>query len=149
MSTTTPSFPYTKYTSILGAHSLLLLFTALYVPRTSLLIATLPAQATSQDKPQHAFLHPLTADPILTLAWLCLGVVICQVWWAGWMRLWWKEYEMEQFARFGVEKSDVERRIESIETVTVKLNVCCSSYRSSLVFINSTSAARIRKILLL
>lgn len=138
---TAPSFPYARYISLLGAHSLLLIFTALFIPRTSLLVAPLPAQASSQDKPQHPFLHPITADPALTLAWLCAGVLTCQIWWASWLRMWWREYETEQSVRFGVEKSDAERRIENVETAAMKFAV--SSGHFVVVEVSSNDAEQI------
>jgi phosphatidylinositol glycan class F len=102
-----PFFPLARYTSIVGVHSSLVLFTALFLPRTSLpdiipasLVAVLPlhgndgpAFVKSADQPQSRFLEPLTASPVATLAWICAGLVLLQVWWAEWLRKWAQEYQ--------------------------------------------------------
>ncbi|KAG8950969.1 hypothetical protein FRC00_007470 [Tulasnella sp. 408] len=62
--------PLARYTSIVGTQSLLLTFTALFLPRsTSSLLGSdfLPPPSSSLDRPQHPFLEPLTASPVLTL----------------------------------------------------------------------------------
>ncbi|KAG6830836.1 hypothetical protein H0H92_014488 [Tricholoma furcatifolium] len=69
---TAPGFPLAQYSSIVGVHTTLLTFTALFLPRTTNLFpVTTPL--TSQDRPQHPFLEALTA------------------WWGGWLRGWWTE----------------------------------------------------------
>ncbi|KAF8523686.1 GPI biosynthesis protein family Pig-F-domain-containing protein [Hysterangium stoloniferum] len=85
----TKEFPYFQYISRLGTLTLAVLFTAIYLPASSTLIAELPPQQSSLDKPQHRLLVPITANPLWTLGWLCSGVFLCQVWWGGWMREWW------------------------------------------------------------
>jgi GPI ethanolamine phosphate transferase 2/3 subunit F len=97
----TPFFPLARYTSVAGVHASLLVFTALFLPRTSFsaLVASVvsgtydpPSHPTayvrSADRPQHPFLAPLTADPTATLGWLCVGVILCQAWWAVRVRSW-------------------------------------------------------------
>ncbi|KAF8893093.1 GPI biosynthesis protein family Pig-F-domain-containing protein, partial [Infundibulicybe gibba] len=86
--------PFAQYTSVVSVHTILLGFTALFLPRTILLLdRVIPdidaAQLTSRDKPQHPFLVPLTASPTSTLACICVGVVVLQGWWGGWIRNWW------------------------------------------------------------
>lgn len=88
-------FPFARYVSVVGVHTSLLAFVALFLPRTSLSLhqnASLP------------FLEALTRSPVLTLAWLCAGVVPLQGWWAGWLRKWWIEYS--------IEGTDVEKKLE-------------------------------------
>lgn len=68
-----PFFPLLHFASLLGVHTTLLVFTALYLPRSSFLFTPIPPQASSRDRPQRPFLRPLTADPTLALIWLCLG----------------------------------------------------------------------------
>ncbi|KAG5635370.1 hypothetical protein H0H81_011517 [Sphagnurus paluster] len=99
-------FPFARYTSIVGVHTTLLSFTALFLPRTTLLLDLAPSPtATSLDRPQHPFLEALTARPALTLACLCTGAALLQSWWAGWVRSWGAQYAMRG--------SDDERRLET------------------------------------
>ena len=85
-------FPYFQYTSLLGTHTLLLAFTAIVLPRGTVLFASLPPQQSSLDRPQHRLLEPITASPVWTLLWLCAGAGACQAWWGGWMRMLWAAY---------------------------------------------------------
>lgn len=78
--------PFPQYTSAAAVHVTLLAFTALFLPRAALLWE--PTTHSSTDKPQHEFLDALTASPISTVAWMCLGVAFIQVWWGGWVRSW-------------------------------------------------------------
>lgn len=82
-------FPYARYTSVVGVHTSLVAFTALFLPQTSLLLW--PSLADS-DRPQSKFKDALTDNPAITLAWIVAGLVILQVWWAGWIRQWCFEY---------------------------------------------------------
>jgi phosphatidylinositol glycan class F len=86
-------FPFGQYTSVVGVHSTLLAFTALFLPRTTFFLeftTPVPDEAlmTSRDRPQHPFLVPLTLSPISTLLCICLGVLVLQAWWGGWIRNW-------------------------------------------------------------
>lgn len=81
------SIPFAKYTSIAGVHSSLLLFTALFLPQTSI-SAILDGQNFSQIGKRRDVGRILTEDPPRTLAWICLGAFILQAWWAGWVRGW-------------------------------------------------------------
>ncbi|KAF8513241.1 GPI biosynthesis protein family Pig-F-domain-containing protein [Gautieria morchelliformis] len=85
----TTHFPYFQYTSLLGTHTLLLAFAAVFLPAGTVLVTSLPPQQSSVDKPQHRLLEPITANPVWTLLWLCAGTSACQAWWAGWMRHLW------------------------------------------------------------
>ncbi|KAH8101705.1 GPI biosynthesis protein family Pig-F-domain-containing protein [Cristinia sonorae] len=87
-----PFFPFARYTSIVGVHTSLLSFTALFLPRTSLsslsqglfLSLNNPSDDSSRDSPPPT----LTESPLRTVAWLCAGTFILQIWWAGWVRGW-------------------------------------------------------------
>lgn len=85
------SLSNSSYISIVGVHTTLWLFVALYLPRTQYLSGNNGEwmQTSSRDRPQHPFLQPLTADPTVTLLFLCGGALILQGWWAGWTRDWW------------------------------------------------------------
>jgi len=86
--------PFFRYASTVGIQSSLLLFAALFLPRTSLLYFgsanefPFAQPASSLDRPQSPFIEPLTASPVLTLAWICAGVAAIALWWATWMRKW-------------------------------------------------------------
>ncbi|EJD07638.1 PIG-F-domain-containing protein [Fomitiporia mediterranea MF3/22] len=99
-------FPLLRFSSLLGVHTLLLLFTALFLPRSTFLLSAIPPQASSRDKPQHPFLSALTADPAVTLVWLCLGVGFVQGSWASWVKL---ESDNARMALFG---EDEEARLK-------------------------------------
>ncbi|KAF5325569.1 hypothetical protein D9619_009996 [Psilocybe cf. subviscida] len=85
------SLSNSSYISIVGVHTTLWLFVALYLPRTKYLNESHHerTQTSSRDRPQHPFLQPLTADPTVTLLFICGGALILQGWWAGWTRDWW------------------------------------------------------------
>ncbi|KAF9516039.1 hypothetical protein BS47DRAFT_1341364 [Hydnum rufescens UP504] len=84
------SFPLLQYTSLVGTKALLLIFTALYLPRSSSWFGIrLDSQKSSLDRPQLPFLVPLTANPTATGLWISLGCALIIMWWAGWTRLWW------------------------------------------------------------
>ncbi|KIK48506.1 hypothetical protein CY34DRAFT_797987 [Suillus luteus UH-Slu-Lm8-n1] len=82
-------FPYARYTSVVGVHTTIVAFTALFLPQTSLLLW--PSLAES-GRPQSQFQDALTYNPVMTLAWIVTGLVVLQVWWAGWIRQWCFEY---------------------------------------------------------
>ncbi|KAJ7764625.1 GPI biosynthesis protein family Pig-F-domain-containing protein [Mycena maculata] len=88
-------FPFARYASVVGVHTTLLAFSALFLPRStefealSFLRPVVDSmQLTSRDRPQHPFLDALTGSPVATLAWLCVGAAVLQSWWAGWVRAW-------------------------------------------------------------
>lgn len=107
--------PFFSYAATVGIHSSLLLFTALFLPRTSLAVfnetSNFPfAQpASSLDRPQHDFLEALTASPPLTLAWLCTGVFLVSLSWGGSIRR--QAYEQHR----SVNKVDFEAKEEQLE----------------------------------
>ncbi|KAF9224988.1 hypothetical protein BS17DRAFT_731777 [Gyrodon lividus] len=79
-------FPFAQYASVLGVHLTLIGFTALYLPQTTRFFRPLATRTT--DRPQSDFMEALTTDPVLTLIWICGGLVILEVWWASWVRKW-------------------------------------------------------------
>ena len=114
-------FPFARYTSIVGVHTTLLVFTALFLPRTTFLFEfTTPSVdetlLTSRDKPQHPFLVPLTLSPISTLLCICSGVVVLQAWWAGYVRDWAIDYALVG--------SDDEMRLDKSVVQKQRMTVC-------------------------
>ncbi|KAJ6565463.1 GPI biosynthesis protein family Pig-F-domain-containing protein [Mycena vulgaris] len=102
-------FPFAGYTSVVGVHTTLLAFSALFLPRTAEVFDFLkpevdPSRLTSKDRPQHPFLDALTTSPVVTLACICAGAVVLQGWWGGWVRAWWID--------FALEGSGLERRVD-------------------------------------
>jgi phosphatidylinositol glycan class F len=80
-----------SYIAVVGVHTTLWAFTALYLPRTTLTNSTewhSPQQLSSRDRPQHPFLVALTQNPTWTLACICLGAGLVQSWWAGQVKRW-------------------------------------------------------------
>ncbi|KIY72042.1 hypothetical protein CYLTODRAFT_389216 [Cylindrobasidium torrendii FP15055 ss-10] len=86
-------FPYARYTSIVGVHTSLLIFVALYFPRMFELADS--DQASSLDRPQHPFLRAITGLPAVTVGSICLGACVLQSWWGGWMRDWLIDYSLK------------------------------------------------------
>ncbi|KIK96074.1 hypothetical protein PAXRUDRAFT_826340 [Paxillus rubicundulus Ve08.2h10] len=82
-------FPLAQYASVLGVHLILIGFTALYIPQTTRLFRPFTTRTT--DRPQSDFMEALTADPLLTLIWICGGLMVLQLWWASWVRKWYFE----------------------------------------------------------
>lgn len=86
-------FPFARYTSIVGVHTSLLAFVALFLPRTPLSsIGRVPSftsagDATANQLPRDG-LQILTGNPVQTVIWICLGSLILQGWWANWLRTW-------------------------------------------------------------
>jgi hypothetical protein len=114
-------FPFGQYTSVVGVHTTLLAFTALFLPRTTFLLeftAAWPDEAlmTSRDKPQHPFIVPLTLSPISTLLCICLGMLVLQAWWGGWVRNWAIDDMLVG--------SDDEKRIEKVLLQQQRMTVC-------------------------
>ncbi|KAL4269309.1 hypothetical protein AB1N83_001885 [Pleurotus pulmonarius] len=115
-------FPFAGYTSIVGVHSTLLLFVALFLPRTTILLdpslapKPVASQLTSRDKPQHPFLEPLTLNPTWTMACVCAGAVVLQAWWGGWIRRWWIELVVLNGTDDQVEKRDkvIQKKLKDI-----------------------------------
>ncbi|KAI6020102.1 hypothetical protein PISMIDRAFT_10560 [Pisolithus microcarpus 441] len=79
-------FPFLQYASVVGVHVILVGFTALYLPQSTLLFGPLPVRKT--DRPQSEFMEVLTARPAVTAAWTLAGLCVLQVWWGTWVRKW-------------------------------------------------------------
>jgi len=99
--------PFSQYTSAAAVHTTLLAFVALFLPRTAILWES--TEQTSKDKPQHEFLDALTASPTSTVAWMCLGVAVIQVWWGGWVRRWYIANVLQSSDSAGASESASER----------------------------------------
>lgn len=103
-------FPFARYISVLGVHTSLLAFVALILPKAP---KTLPG--TSDSTQQTSIQGALTANPTLTVAWICAGAIPLQAWWAGLVRKWWIE--------FPIEGTNAEKRMQSVEQDKGKLVV--------------------------
>ncbi|TDL27919.1 PIG-F-domain-containing protein [Rickenella mellea] len=111
MNSSQPSIPFARYASLAGVHTTLLVFAAIFLPQTTYLLVPSGDESKLQQGP---IFTSVTADPVLTLAWFCLGGAVLQAWWGGWMRYWWRELEQARSAGFqtvDASQDDVERRI--------------------------------------
>ena len=81
------SIPINSYIAVVGVHTTLWAFVALYLPRTTL-TEWEEQQLSSRDRPQHPFLVALTQNPTWTLGCICLGAGLVQSWWAGRVKRW-------------------------------------------------------------
>jgi hypothetical protein len=77
-----------QYPPLVLIHVILLSTGLVLLPQTPIPNLPLPPPARGLDKPQHPFLAPITARPVLTLAWACLGAALLIPWWAGSLRRW-------------------------------------------------------------
>jgi len=77
-----------QYPPLVLIHVILLSTALVLLPQTPIPNLPLPPPARGLDKPQHPFLAPITARPVLTLAWACLGAALLIPWWAGSLRQW-------------------------------------------------------------
>lgn len=77
-----------QYPPLILVHVILLSAALALLPQTSIPNLPLPPPTRGLDKPQPLFLAPITARPVLTLAWACLGAVLLVPWCAGSLRRW-------------------------------------------------------------
>ncbi|KAG8807062.1 hypothetical protein FRC19_006886 [Serendipita sp. 401] len=75
--------PISRYVSLTGTQAVLLMFSMLVLPRTTLTFEDLPLQSSSLDRPQAAWMAPLTAWPDRSVAWMAVGAAIVQSYWAS------------------------------------------------------------------
>lgn len=111
-------FPWARYVSIVGVHTALLGFVALFMPRVPSTVLLGSISATGTPPAPAKFLDALTDDPTLTLAWILVGLVALQGWWAGWVRQWSNEY--------AIEGTDTEKMLERNEQDKSKFTVRAS-----------------------
>lgn len=85
-------FPYAPYISATGVHVCLLVFTAFYLPRTTLSFLTtlnlFQAHTLAEDGVALDVLSLLTSNPLRTVMLMCGGALLLQAWWASWLRTW-------------------------------------------------------------
>jgi hypothetical protein len=77
-----------QYPPLILIHVIILSSALVLLPSTPIPSLPLPPPTRGLDKPQHTFLVPITARPVLTLAWACLGAGLLIPWWAGSLRRW-------------------------------------------------------------
>ncbi|KZV66880.1 PIG-F-domain-containing protein [Peniophora sp. CONT] len=86
------SFP-SQYPAHVFFHGFLVIASFAMLPRTIPLDPP-PEQLRNLDRPQYAFIAPLTARPEVTAAWVALGNAMLVGWWAGSIREWVREGKM-------------------------------------------------------
>jgi phosphatidylinositol glycan class F len=77
-----------QYPPLILIHAILLSSALVLLPQTPIPHLPLPPPTRGLDKPQLPFLAPITARPVLTLAWQSLGAALLVPWWAGSLRRW-------------------------------------------------------------
>ncbi|KAL7422977.1 Glycosylphosphatidylinositol (GPI) anchor assembly protein [Cryptotrichosporon argae] len=88
----TPTLSLRPYLSAAAYLSLLLTSVVVFLPRsTAYLTSAAPVQRASADRPEPAFLTPLTASPAATAAWVAGGTAVVVGWWSGKMWAWWRD----------------------------------------------------------
>ncbi|KAI0943029.1 hypothetical protein AcV7_002285 [Taiwanofungus camphoratus] len=132
-------FPFARYCSATGVYASLLVFIALYLPRTSLSFFT---GSSSQSQIEVNItrgdaLHLLTHKPARTVVWICGGVLILQVWWANWLRVWLSETTaLTKSAKDAAEliKHKMERRELNSQRLAAIRNASLMTFITSVVF---------------
>ena len=116
------SIPINSYIAVVGVHTSLWTFTALYLPRTTLINGLKNTewdssqQLSSRDRPQHPFLVALTQNPTWTLACICIGAALVQSWWAGQVKRWW----LDLFIQGTQEEKRIQRAFYDRKKLTVR-----------------------------
>ncbi|KAG8801787.1 hypothetical protein FRC17_006555 [Serendipita sp. 399] len=96
-----------KYVSMTGTQTVLLLFSMLILPRTSLTLEDLPPQSSSLDRPQAEWMAPITAWPDRSVAWMAIGAAMVQAYWASKAVIW---IEDDVSKETGVPKEEMKLR---------------------------------------
>lgn len=127
---TTDTIPINSYIAVVGVHTSLWAFTALYLPRTTLTNRNTEwdssqQQLSSRDRPQHPFLVALTQNPTWTLGCICLGAGLVQSWWARQVRRWW----LDLF----ISGTQEEKRIQSAFHDSKNLTVRTTQYTKTIL----------------
>jgi GPI ethanolamine phosphate transferase 2/3 subunit F len=126
-----PFFPYARYISIVGVHTSLLAFTALILPRSA--FADLSSPSAARLKPKRDPMLVIAESPVRSLAWMCLGCFVLQLWWAGWVRDWRLDASVapvpqaEDGTPLESEAQKAERRIRQKEWDSQKANASFST----------------------
>ncbi|WVQ79352.1 hypothetical protein IAT38_001449 [Cryptococcus sp. DSM 104549] len=86
-----PHFPLHEYFPLLIYLSFILLLSFITLPHSTAFLFPSPlTQSSSADRPEHPFLTPITARPLVTMLWDVLGMGVCMGWWGGRMKGWWE-----------------------------------------------------------
>ncbi len=82
--------PLKEYLALHSYLSSLLIGSFIFLPHSSQwLLGTSPAiQHSSSDRPEHAFLTPLTSRPLLSMCWDVFGMFVCMAWWSRRLSIW-------------------------------------------------------------
>ncbi|KAJ8588038.1 PIG-F-domain-containing protein [Rhizopogon salebrosus TDB-379] len=142
-------FPFARYTSVVGVHTSLVVFTALFLPQTSRLFWQPETRGT--NRPQTEFLDVLTDSPAITLAWIVAGLLILQPWWAGWVRQWSFEYTSRGTAdQIKVEKQRFQQgRFSKLGRAAVFTSCVALVFHATIVLFGAPFASHILHTLLL
>ncbi|RPD61579.1 PIG-F-domain-containing protein [Lentinus tigrinus ALCF2SS1-7] len=135
------SFPFARYTSVVGVHTSLLAFSALVLPATSPplnIFAQWDFSSSTSSKPERDILQALTENPVRTVAWMCAGAIVLQGWWATWIKKWANESQAAKKADSAeVAQQRLERKekpLRSREDVTAYTQAAAMTLAGSVVF---------------
>ena len=124
--TTDSMIPINSYIAVVGVHTSLWTFTALYLPRTTLTNGNTEwQQLSSRDRPQHPFMVALTQNPTWTLACICLGASLVQSWWARQVRRWW----LDLFIQGTKEEKRMQSAFHDSKNLTVRTAIHQNYFR--------------------
>ncbi|KAI0752851.1 GPI biosynthesis protein family Pig-F-domain-containing protein [Daedaleopsis nitida] len=132
------TFPFARYTSIVGVHTSLLAFSALILPGTSLTsfapwVSSNRTEAAEEQRSRDIS-HLLTESPLRTVAWICVGAFIVQSWWAGWIRQWSLEVREQKKDQAEATQKKFERKEWKKQRVVVYAQAAAMTFVASFVF---------------
>ncbi|TFK90006.1 PIG-F-domain-containing protein [Polyporus arcularius HHB13444] len=132
-----PTFPFARYTSVVGVHTSLLAFSALILPASSpsLNIFARWDFSSSEPKPHRDIMQALTENPARTVAWMCAGAIVLQGWWASWIKKWAGELQTAGKAdSTEVTQKKLERKGRNTEDITAFAQTAAMTLAGSAVF---------------
>ncbi|KAI0697639.1 GPI biosynthesis protein family Pig-F-domain-containing protein [Cerioporus squamosus] len=132
------TFPFARYTSVVGVHTSLLAFGALILPASSLSL-NIFAQwdfSSSDRRPPRDIMQALTENPARTVAWMCASAILLQGWWASWIKKWASESSQGSGKADSAEEAQkkLERKERNTEDVTAYAQTAVMTIAGSVVF---------------
>ncbi|WWC72675.1 uncharacterized protein I206_106639 [Kwoniella pini CBS 10737] len=82
------NFNLPEYFALHAYLSALLCGAFVLLPRSTPWLMGSTVQSSSSDRPEYAFLTPITSRPLATMLWDIAGMLLCMSWWGSIMRRW-------------------------------------------------------------
>ncbi|WWC92411.1 uncharacterized protein L201_007368 [Kwoniella dendrophila CBS 6074] len=115
-------FNLPEYFALHSYLSALLCGAFVLLPRsTPWLLSEEAVQSSSLDRPEYAFLTPITSRPVATMVWDIFGMTVCMGWWGSIMRRWSTNTSK---APVGSEEELFERASRSSDMIIVSVPDC-------------------------